>query len=190
MDKVSGAAGVRPSSLLGHAINAVDRFNAAAKILCGLLLAVATLSVFFQVLVRFVLDVAGLNVSAAWTEEVARYSFIWAVFIGVGVISRVAGLIAVEMLPQLLPAPFGKYVKLGAIAVTIAFFVLLLYVGSHFAIDGSFETSPVLRLKMSYIYAALPVGAFLAIVNLTILFIEGAFYSKDLLETDPELAVD
>lgn len=190
MDKVSEGAGIGPPYLVGQAISAVDRFNAAAKILCGLLLAVATLSVFFQVLVRFVLDVAGLNLSAAWTEEVARYSFIWAVFIGVGVISRVAGLIAVEMLPQLLPPPFGKFVKLGAIAVTIAFFVVLLYVGTHFAIDGSFETSPVLRLKMSYIYAALPVGALLAIVNLSILFIEGVFYSRDILGSDPELVVD
>lgn len=63
MDKVSEGAGIGPPYLVGQAISAVDRFNAAAKILCGLLLAVATLSVFFQVLVRFVLDVAGLNLS-------------------------------------------------------------------------------------------------------------------------------
>lgn len=190
MEKVSEDVTARPWSPVGRAIAAVDSFNAAAKIICGLLLAVATLAVSCQVLVRFVLDVIGMNISAPWTEEIARYSFIWAIFIGVGVISRAAGLIAVEMLPQLLPAPFGNFVKLGAIAVTIAFFVILFYVGFHFALDGSFETSPVLRIKMSYVYSALPFGALLAVVNLSILFVEGAFYSKDLLESDPELVVD
>lgn len=173
------------------AIGALDGVNSLCKIVCGLLLAVATLSVTWQILVRFVLDALGMNISAPWTEEVARYSFIWAVFIGVGVISRHAGLIAVEMLPQLLPPPYGKWVKLLAIGTTIAFFVAAGQVGYHFAVDGMIETSPVLRVPMAWVYSALPVGAALTVLNLLALALEGILLGRDIAEaSDPDFVAE
>lgn len=173
------------------AISALDGVNAIGKIVCGLLLAVATLSVTWQILVRFVLDTLGMNISAPWTEEIARYSFIWAVFIGVGVISRHAGLIAVEMLPQMLPSPYGKLVKLLAIGTTMAFFIVAGQVGYHFALDGMIETSPVLRLQMVWVYSALPVGAALTVLNLLALALEGLLLGRDVVEaSDPDFVAE
>lgn len=180
----SAKAAVEPREWrpLRLAIGALDGLNGIGKLLCGLLLAVATISVFWQILVRFVLDVMGANISAPWTEEVARYSFTWAVFIGVGVISRHAGLIAVEMLPQLLRSPYGLILKLLAIGITIAFFVVAGVTGYHFAVQGSFETSPVMRVPMTWVYAALPVGAALTVLNLLALALESLLLGKNIVE--------
>jgi TRAP-type C4-dicarboxylate transport system permease small subunit len=175
---------------LTYLISILDAVNASAKLLVGLLLGIATLAVAYQISVRFVLDHLGLNLSAPWTEEIARYALIWAIFLGAAVVSRSAGLIAVEMLPQTLPSPYGKLVKMLSIGITIGFFCILAWVGMEFAADGSIETSPVMRLPMSTIYAAMPVGSVLTVINLLVLLLEGVFLGRDLIESDPELVAD
>jgi TRAP-type C4-dicarboxylate transport system permease small subunit len=175
---------------LTYLISILDAVNASAKLLVGLLLGIATLAVAYQISVRFVLDHLGLNLSAPWTEEIARYALIWAIFLGAAVVSRSAGLIAVEMLPQTLPSPYGKLVKMLSIVITIGFFCTLAWVGMEFAADGSIETSPVLRLPMSAVYAATPVGSVLTVINLLVLLLEGVFLGRDLIESDPELVAD
>lgn len=171
-------------------LSALDQVNAAVGVVAGLLLGIATLSVTGQVLIRFALNIGGLNVSAPWTEELSRFCIIWAVFLGVAVISRQAGLIAVEMLPQLLARPVGKAVKLLAIGITIAFLGVMGIVGYHYMLDGLIETSPVLRVPMGWIYAALPFGCALAIVNLLALAFEGIVLGRDIVETDPDNIAD
>ncbi len=166
----------------------LDGINSLAKLAAGLLLGIATVSVAYQIFVRFIIDRIGFNISAPWTEEVARYALIWAIFVGVGVISRSAGLIAVEMLPQTLPRLLGKIVKMISIIITIAFFTALVWIGGSFVAESAIETSPVMRIPMSWVYAAMPVGATLAVVNLTVLLIEGLFFGRDVVQSDPELA--
>jgi len=184
------AAPPKRCAALLRTIAALDGLNRAAKILVGLLLAVATVSVAWQILVRMALDALGINIAAPWTEEIARYAMIWAVFIGVGVISRHAGLIAVEMLPQFLPAPAGKAVKLLAIVATTTFFVFLAWIGGHFALDGLIETSPVLRLPMAAIYAALPTGATLSALNLIALTLEALLFDRNVIASDLDATAD
>ncbi|MGO4836568.1 TRAP transporter small permease, partial [Rhizobiaceae sp. 2RAB30] len=144
----------------------LDAVNLVARYVVGFLLGVATIAVTFQILIRFVLDYFGLNIAAPWTEEIARYALIWVIFLGAGIVCRYSGLIAVDMLPHALPSPFGGYVKAVAILVTIAFFGTLVWVGLQFAASGAIETSPVMRVPMSYVYMSVPIGSLLAVVNL------------------------
>lgn len=176
----------RASVPVARWIELLDRVNLVARYGVGMLLGVATISVTYQILIRFVLDYFGVNIAAPWTEEVARYALIWVVFIGVGIVCRYSGLIAVDILPHALPSPYGGYIKIFAILATIVFFGVLAWVGVEFAATGSIETSPVMRIPMSFVYLSIPVGSLLAVVNLASLLLENIFLGRDIIQTDAE----
>lgn len=174
------------TSLLASALKLLDSVNLAARYGVGALLGVATISVTYQILIRFVLDYFGVNIAAPWTEEVARYALIWVVFVGAGIVCRHSGLIAVDIVPHALPSPYGRYVKIASILVTICFFGVLAWIGVEFAATGSIETSPVMRIPMSFVYFAVPVGSLLAIVNLASLLLESICLGRDIIQTDAD----
>jgi TRAP-type C4-dicarboxylate transport system permease small subunit len=145
-------------------LQSLDFMNRIACWIVGVLFGVATIAVLVQVCVRFVLPKLGLAISAPWTEELARYLVTWCVFLGVGVLCRHARLIAVEILTIVLP--FGKALKIAGVVVTIAFFVLLVQTGMEWISLSSIERSPVMRIPMTWVAAAMPVGSVLAILNL------------------------
>lgn len=182
----NGCSAVLETSPLSRALRMLDRVNLVARYGVGALLGVATISVTYQILIRFVLDYFGVNIAAPWTEEVARYALIWVVFIGAGIVCRYSGLIAVDIVPHALPFPYGSYVKIIAILVTIAFFGVLAWIGLEFAATGSIETSPVMRIPMSFVYLSVPVGSLLAVVNLTALLLEGILLGRNIVQTDAE----
>lgn len=141
------------------------RINAAVAVLTGGLLFVATLAIMAQVTIRFLLTRFGMSISAPWTEELCRYCVIWSVFLGSAVLARDGRLIAVDYLLFRLPAPTARWLEAFAILVTILFFVLIGWLGLKMAHDGLIEKSPVMRIPMTAVYAAMPVGAALALIN-------------------------
>jgi TRAP-type C4-dicarboxylate transport system permease small subunit len=158
----------------------VDRLNLALTFLIGLLLAVMAVSVFTQVMVRFVLTAAGINLSAAWTEELARYVLIWVVFLGAGIGCRKRQLISLEFVVRWLPSRPGQgLVYLGLLAC-IGFFGLLISVGLAFMELGAVETSPVMQIPKAWVYAAMPAGAALMILNSAALIIETLMQRRDI----------
>lgn len=161
-------------------IRLVDRLNLALTYLIGLLLAVMTVAVFTQVMVRFVLTAVGVNLSAAWTEEVARYVLIWIVFLGAGIGCRKRQLISLEFVVRRLPALPGQgLVHLGLLAC-IGFFALLISVGLAFMELGAVETSPVMQIPKAWVYAAMPAGAGLMILNTAVLMAETLLARRDI----------
>ncbi|QYU67688.1 TRAP transporter small permease [Leptolyngbya sp. 15MV] len=158
----------------------MDRLNLALTFLIGLLLAVMAVSVFTQVMVRFVLTAAGINLSAAWTEELARYVLIWVVFLGAGIGCRKRQLISLEFVVRWLPSRPGQgLVYLGLLAC-IGFFGLLISVGLAFMELGAVETSPVMQIPKAWVYAAMPAGAALMILNSAALIIETLMQRRDI----------
>ncbi|GGK50861.1 TRAP transporter small permease [Salinarimonas ramus] len=158
----------------------VDKLNAVLALVVGALLAVTAGAVLYQVIVRFVLTAAGINVSAPWTEELARYTLIWMVFLGAGVGCRRAQMIALEFLVRRMPARIGVPIRYGTIALSIAFFGLLFWIGLPFVELGRTETSPVMNLEKSVVYWALPVGAMLMILNSIALVVECTLDKRDI----------
>ena len=150
-------------------IDALNRLVAA--LLAGLLGAICIV-VFIQVLVRFILTNAGLNVPAAWTEELARFLLCWMIFLGAGYGCRRAQLMAIDFAVAKLPGLLGEAARLLALLLCLAFFLLLVDVGAEFAAFGRTESSPVMRLRMDAVYWAIPAGAALMIVNTLALLAE------------------
>jgi TRAP-type C4-dicarboxylate transport system permease small subunit len=161
-------------------VSAIDALNVVLTALVGLLLAIVAAAVLFQVLVRFVLTAAGINISAPWTEELARYTLIWMVFLGAAVGVRHARMIALEFGIRRLSANVGIPIRYGVMILSIAFFGLLLWVGLDFIDLGRSETSPVLGITKDRVYWAMPVGMGLMILNSLSLIAETILEGRDI----------
>ncbi len=159
---------------------AVDRLNIVLTFGIGLLLAVMTAAVFTQVMVRFVLTAGGINLSAAWTEEVARYVLIWIVFIGAGIGCRKRQLISLEFVVRALPAVPGQALVYLGLLICLGFFGLLISVGMAFVDLGAVESSPVMQIPKAWVYAAMPAGAALMILNSAALVAETVMQRRDI----------
>jgi TRAP-type C4-dicarboxylate transport system permease small subunit len=165
---------------LQSVIRLVDGLNRGLTWLIGLLLAVMAVSVFTQVMVRFVLTAAGINLSAAWTEELARYVLIWVVFLGAGIGCRRRQLISLEFVVRRLPSLPGQGVVHLGLLLCLGFFGLLISVGLAFMELGAVETSPVMQIPKAWVYAAMPAGAALMILNTATLMAETLLERRDI----------
>ncbi|WP_431305619.1 TRAP transporter small permease [Sediminicoccus sp. BL-A-41-H5] len=145
---------------------AIDGVNLLLKYVLALLLLMMTVGALGQVIVRFALPLIGFNASAAWTEEVARFSMIWTVFLGAAWALRHGELIALDVVTHAVPRAMGIAVKVLAYLACAAFCLLLVVIGLEFAEIGEIERSPVLGLSKWYVFMALPIGAGLMVMNI------------------------
>jgi TRAP-type C4-dicarboxylate transport system permease small subunit len=164
------------------AISVVDKLNKALEVLVGIALASMTVIIFFQVLVRFVFSRWNLQISAPWTEELARYLMIWAIFIGGAIVARRSDALAVEALVQAVPPSVGRPVKYCAHLMALAFYVCIFVLGIEWAKFGQSEMAPVLNVPKVYVYASMSVGAALTMLNAVTLLVETYIDKKDILE--------
>lgn len=151
---------------------AIDGLHRMLGWLLAALLGVIAVVVFLQVFVRFVLTTAGIDVRASWTEELARYLLCWMVFLGGAYACRKAQLMALDFAVSRLPGVLGQAARYASLLLCLAFFLLLMQVGWAFVEFGRSEASPVMRLRMDWIYAAIPVGAALMVLNTLGLMLE------------------
>lgn len=168
-------------------VKTIDGLNIALGWVVGAFMAIATISVLAQVVIRFVLPLVGLAVSAPWTEELARYLMIWVVFLGVAVLCRSFRLIAVEMVVVALPERAGIALRLLAVAICVAFLCVLASVGYGWTSMSGIESSPVMRIPMTWIYSAMPVGAAIAILNMLVYAVEIATERRRNVEQTAEI---
>lgn len=161
-------------------VKSMDRLNVLATAVVAALLAIVALSVMGQVTVRFVLTAFGINISAPWTEEVARYTLIWMVFLGAAIGVRHARMIALEFGIRKLPKGVGVPIRYAVMIMSMAFFGLLLWVGMDFLELGRSERSPVLGITRDYVYMAMPVGMVLMILNSLALIAETVLEGRDI----------
>ena len=124
------------------------------------LLAVTVVIVVLQVFFRYV-----LNSSLSWSEEAARYLFIWAALLGFSSSIEARRLFSFEMLAARLP-PAGKRVCAILFACAAVAFVFVLIVNGGFLVAHTTgQTSPAMGMSMAIAYAALPFGGILMAIH-------------------------
>lgn len=158
----------------------IDKLNALVTVIVAALLCIVSLAVMTQVMVRFVLTALEVNISAPWTEELARYTLIWMVFLGAAVGVRHARMIALEFGVRKLPAHAGVPIRYAVMILSIAFFGLLFSTGVDFIALGKSETSPVLGITKDKVYWAMPVSMVLMILNSLALIAETLVEGRDI----------
>ena len=141
----------------------VGAFLFANRLVCGALLAASCALVFANVVLRY-----GFGQSLAWAEEVSRYLVVWLSFLASGLALREGAHIAVETLPDALPAGAARVTRLAVVMLVAGFLGLLAWWGWGYAIFAWAQRSPVLRLSMGMVYLAIPVGAALMLVHLAL----------------------
>lgn len=138
----------------------IDRLNGVVKVFIGLLIGVMAIIITLQISSRFIFDF-----SLSWSEELARYLSIYAVFFGTAVALRSQKLIAVEILHEIIPKKVSQTLKIFVYLVCIVFFAILLVKGIEMVQQVQMQKSPALQISMAIPYAAVPGAAVLMIVN-------------------------
>lgn len=145
----------------------IDKVNEYLKWTIIISMFVMLFVIFVQVICRYV-----LHHSLTFSEELARYLFVYIVFFGTAVVARENGHIVMGVLTQKLKGKIAKYTKITAYGFTMLFVIILFYHGLKMVILTSYQLSPALRIPMSYVYLAIPMASFVMFCNILILIID------------------
>lgn len=143
---------------------------ALSRLAAGLdrLACVVCITLFAAILVTMILQVTfryALGSPLVWTEELARYLFIWACYLGAPVALRRGNHIRILFLFDRLPRPLGVPLALGCEALAVVFFLVLGYQGAVLAVRSHTVEAITLPIPWSLIYAAVPLSALLMILT-------------------------
>jgi TRAP-type C4-dicarboxylate transport system permease small subunit len=124
-------------------------------LLLGVLFAVIIVLIFTQVLFRYL-----LNSSLNWTEELAKYLFVWLTFIGAAAAFKDRMLIGVDYFVQLLPAKYQRFANWVDVLLVTAFSLIATVLGYVWTYDVWGTLSPALELPLALLlYAAFPTAS-------------------------------
>lgn len=115
--------------------------------------AVMAVMIFLQVIYRYV-----LADSLSYSEELARYMFVWSVALGSALALRNRAHIGVELVVERLPPRLARSASLLAGALNLLFFGLLIRYGVEMVAATMDQESAALSLPMGYVYLAVPVS--------------------------------
>jgi TRAP-type C4-dicarboxylate transport system permease small subunit len=119
------------------------------------------LIVFANVIMRYL-----FSAPLFWSDEIARYTFIWFCFLGALIALKRKKHYAIDYFVGLLPRSFGVALAFLADLIVIAILVILVKYGYEVNVLLSFQRSP-LGLPIYYVYFALPlVGTLMTVVAL------------------------
>ena len=129
------------------------------EIVAGVFMVVMSVATFANVLARYF-----FNSPIQWAEELARYSFIWVVFMGAVVCTKRKRHIAIDILPHALPGRFKPWVQLLVDCCTLGIALLIAYYGWKLTAAAT-QITATLQVPHSVIYVIVPVSAALIILH-------------------------
>jgi TRAP-type C4-dicarboxylate transport system permease small subunit len=121
-------------------------------LLAALLMAMVAVT-FAQVVQRYLLS-SGIT----WAEEVARYCFVWIVFLGSAIALHRGMHVGVDLLTDLLPPPLKRAVAALSELLITGFCLAVIWASIPVLRVNAMQVSPALELQMSYVYAAIPIA--------------------------------
>ncbi len=115
-----------------------------------------------QVISRYV-----LGHSLSWSEELARYIFIWQIWLGSSYCVQKNRHIRIDIFTHKLPKGAKNVFETFVAIVSIAFLIFLTFKGIKIVqmVSRMGQTSAALKLPMSYIYACIPVSCILMMIR-------------------------
>ena len=153
----AGALRTETNTSLKRGLRSATRiFDNLLETICVLLLAGAVIATLTQVFFRYV-----LNASLSWPEELARWAFVWLVFLGMAMVVHRKSHIAIELLARFLP-PRALALRLLVINGFIAATSVMLVVHGLDLVGRSTYVSPALGWPFTYLYLAVPAGGALS----------------------------
>ena len=126
-------------------------------------LAFSVVLIFFQIIMRYV-----FKNSLAWSEELARYVFLWLIWVGASFAVKEERHLRIEAFANIFTGNRRKIFELVVLIIWFGFSLVLAYLGYNLTsrIMTSGQVSPAMRMPMYYAYASVPVGSLLMTVRL------------------------
>ncbi len=137
------------------------RLNHVLEVGIALLLGATVIVALVQVIFRY-----GLDSSLSWSEELARYLFIWVIFLGTSCATRRHHHMAVEALASIMPGVALRPLAAVVTIVSMVFFGVVLYTSILLTENAIPQLSTALEISVAYVYVAAPIGAALTMVHL------------------------
>lgn len=136
--------------------------NFEEKILVTLLSG-SVLLIFFQVVMRYI-----FKNSLAWSEELARYLFLYMIWIGASYAVKRESHLRIEIIKDKIPENYQKSFETFIMLIWLAFSVFLFIYSLKLTvmIHARGQLSPAMRIPMSYAYASVPIGTGLMCVRI------------------------
>jgi len=135
----------------------VDR---ATDVFCLVFMSVGFVITFFHIIGRYI-----LKAPIFYSEELARYCFIWACMLGASVVNRNDEHTNVNYFIGLLPKRAQGWLYIGRQVTILILLTVLIYYGIVLSIKMNTVETAAMEISWSYIYMALPVGSLLLIVT-------------------------
>ena len=109
-----------------------------------------------------------LNMSIYWAEEVTRYSFVWATFLGAACAYKQRGLVSMSVMVHKMPPQLRRKVGLVLDAAMGVFLFIAFVYGIKLTLAVVNQRSASLEISMSIVYICIPLGCLcMLIFNLT-----------------------
>lgn len=159
----------------------IDNFE---EYFCVWTLAFMTVLVFFQVVMRYV-----FASSLSWSEEMARFTFLWLSWIGASYAVKERSHFRVEMFANMIKGKARKHFEIFVLIIWFVFSLVMTWYGTELImfIHDSGQFSAAMELPMTLPYASVPVGCGLMCVRLIIeiykiIFKDASTESSDILK--------
>ena len=153
------------------ALNIITRFDdllaKGEAVVIIAMVGVMTVVVFLQVVYRYV-----LTQPLHWSEELARYLFVWLSILGATLALQKRGHFGLDVLFRIFPRQLKPTMTvLIHFLMGIVIFVILVQ-GMTLVQKTALQDSPAMGIPMSWAYACLPVGGALMAIHLLVIFLK------------------
>lgn len=138
-------------------------FNKIQEILntfIGVMLAVVTVLIFIQVIMRYV-----FGQSLAWSEELARYMFVWIIYLGINRAIRDEMETKIDILDLMFKEKGKQVLQIIRYAITLIVLIACFASSIQLAKVGRYATTPTLKLPAWVPYIAFLVGFPMSIIE-------------------------
>ena len=144
-----------------------------AWVLVGLVV-VMTVVVFLQVVYRYL-----LAQPLHWSEEMARYLFVWISLLGAALSVQKRGHFGMDFFFRMLPPKGRRSITVLMYLLVGIVILVLLFCGILLVQKTADQQSPAMEIPMAWAYACLPVGAALMLIHLLSILGQEAVEKKE-----------
>lgn len=119
--------------------------------------------VFMQVVMRYL-----FQNSLSWSEELARYFFLWQIWLGASYAVKEQRHLRIEIIKDLVSKNKQKHIEFVTLLIWFGFSLFLAIKASELTmmLFNRGQVSPALQIPMAYAYASVPAGCALMAIRL------------------------
>ncbi|MBL3539201.1 TRAP transporter small permease [Aminivibrio sp.] len=119
--------------------------------------------IFIQVVMRYV-----FQNSLSWSEELARYIFLWQTWVGASYAVRMRRHFRVEMIVDLMKGRLRKWYEFVVLLVWCAFALFIAWQGSVLTtfLIKRWQVSAAMQIPIAWAYASVPAGCAMMAIRL------------------------